>query len=313
MATGQSTDIVYAYAVQVDADTAATGTFTSLKRRSGTFTSAVADIDDGEQSSGRLADAPGAGRKSHTASFEFSFRELVYDDIIRSAFASDFVTSGSNDILSLAKAPVYFTFIVYNPYLEAARQYTQYVGCTVTSLGFTFPQDGYIGLTVDIGAANKTYPATQPWATLVDAAAKTKIRFCAADASIKLATKTADALAEVGSIVNQISFNLSNASEELSDVRQCDPSQILLGAATVSGDINAYHDDESDQWHRDADDVEETKIQWQWECETTTYRIDIPRATNKSPGQDPSGTTVAVNLPWGAVSDSPTITKFANA
>lgn len=312
MATGQSTDIVYAYAIQPDATTAATGAFTALKRRSGSFTSSVADIDDGEQGSERLADAAGAGRKTHTASFEFSFRELVLDDMLQSAFASNFVTAGPNSVLSLGKAPVYMTFVVFTPHLEPARQYTQYVGCTVTSLGLTFPQDNFIGMTVEIGGTNKTYLATAPWTSLSQAADKIKIRTCSSLESMMVATTAAAPLAEVGSIVNTLDFNLANASEELFDVRQCDPKEINLGAATVTGNVNAYLDDESDQWHRDADESEQAKLQWEWKGETTTYRIDIPQATNKSPGADPSGTTVAVDLPWGAVSTSPTITKFLN-
>lgn len=313
MATGQSSNIVYAYALQVDATTAATGVYTALKRRSGSFTSSIADIDDGEISSTRLADAAGAGRQTHAGSFEFNFRELVLDDFIRSAFASDWVASGADDIISLAKAPVYLTVVVETSYLDqATRHYTQYVGCTVSSLGLTFPQDGYIGMTVELSAASKLYPATAPWASLVDSDNKQKMRTCTALDSILLATTDADPLAEVNSIVSDLDVTITNATEELFDVRQCDPKEISLGSATINGNLSAYHDDESDQWYRDADESEETKLAWTWRGETTSYTMSIPQASNKSAGYDPSGTTVAVTLPFGAQTSLPSITRFAN-
>ncbi len=311
--TGQSSNVVYAYALQVDATTPATGVFTALRRRTASLTSTIADIDDGEISSNRLADAPGAGRQTHAASFEFNFRELVLDDLLRSAFASDWVVAGVNETLSLGKAPVYLTIVTETSYLgDATRHYTQYTGCTVSSLNMTFPQDGYIGMSVDVSAATKTYPTAAPWSSLVDADNKQKLRTCTALTEVQLATTTAGALAEVASIVTDVDFTLTNATEDLFDVRQCDPKEIVLGTATIAGNINAYHDDESDQWYKDADDTEEMKTRWIWKGETTTYQFDVPQGTNKSPGFDTSSTTVAVNLPWGAVTQSPTITKYPN-
>lgn len=302
-----SAQVVVAYGVQVDEDTAFAGAFTALNRRSGGFTTTATEIEEGSLSSKRLADAASIGRKTTSAQFEFSFRELVFDDFLASVMASEWVEDGidpSINTLTLNKNPVYLTFAVQTDYLATStRHYTLYTGCLITSMSFSMPQEGFIGVTIQVSAANKTYPATAPWSSLVDPLAKSALRTCTALTSVKIDDT------EVDSVISQIDLSIENASEEIYDVRQCDPKEIILGSATIGGTIAAYHDDESDQWHRDADDNTLYSIEMNVRGETADYTFTIPSATNRSTGPDASGDNVTVSMPFGAVTTAPYITR----
>lgn len=300
-----SAQVVVAYGVQANEATPFAGAFTSLNRRSGGFTTTATEIEEGSLSSKRLADAASIGRKTTAAQFEFSFREEVLDDFLQSVFASTWVNTGTGvDVLTLDKNPLYLTFAVQTDYLDqATRHYTLYTGCLISSMSFALPQEGFITATVQVSAANKSYPATAPWSTLNEPAAKSALRTCTALTSVKIDDT------EVDSVISQIDLSIQNASEEIYDVRQCDPKEIILGAATITGTIAAYHDDESDQWHRDADDNALYEVEFNIAGETTDYTFNIPSATNRSTGPDASGDNVTVSLPFGAVTTAPSITR----
>jgi len=300
----RSSSIVNAFAVQPDADTAATGPFTALLKRSGGFSSTTAEIDEGTETDTLLASATLPGSKTHTAQFTCTFRELIYDDFLRSAYAADWVGDGTNDLMTMGKTPVYLTFAVETSYLnDPNRHYTLYTGCQVSNLAFAFPQDGVITMTMDIGAANKSNPTTAPWGSLVQPANKNPLRTCTALTSVRIDGN------EVQSVIENNTYTIARANEEIFDSRQCDPAEIILGTAAVSGNINAYHDDECDQWHRDADNDVKYAIDHTITGETKTYRFNTPIANNKSPGFDPTGANVTVDLPFGAETTPPTINR----
>lgn len=301
----KSAQVVVAYGVQVNKDTPFAGAFKALNRRSGGFTTTATEIEEGSLSSKRLADAPSIGRRTTAAQFEFTFREEVFDDFLRSAFASAWVAGAAGvTTLELATTPVYLTFAVQTSYLNTStRHFTLYTGCVVTSLSFAMPQEGFIALTIQISAANKTYPATAPWTSLVDPAAKSPLKTCTALTSLRI-----DAV-EIGSVVSQVDLSVQNVTEEIFDVRQCDPKEIILGSATIGGTISAYHDDESDQWSKDADAETLYAVDFTISGETIDYLFSIPSATNRSTGPDASGENVTVSLPFGAVTTAPVITR----
>lgn len=289
-------DVVVAYAVQVDKDTAASGAYTALKKQSGGFTADVAEVGGGSTSGQRLADAPRRGRKTISGTFEFEFGETIFDDLLASALAGTWTsTGGGEDKLEIGTSNTYLSIAVFRPYLESTRQYRLYTGCQVSSVSFSFPQDGIIGMSMGLSAANESKPATAPWASLVQPAATEGLRTCDALTSLKIQDT------EVGSIVPSVSLELQNDTRELFDVRQCDPAEIILGSATLQGTIEAYHDDESDQWEVDADTGTLYSVEIDVQGSTKLYRFVVPSATNRAPGADDSGDDVTVTLPFGAV------------
>ena len=301
-----SAQVVYAFGVQVDEETPFAGAFTALNRKSGGFTPSSTEIEEGSISTKRLADAPSKGRTTISGQFEFSFREFVLDEFLASVFASSWVEDDiDSDIytLELSTTPKYLTFAEYMPYLESTRQYRRYTGCLITSMSFSMPQDGFISVTVQISAANKTQSGTAPWSSLVDPLAKSALQTCTALKSVRIDET------EVDSIISQLDFNIQNASEEIFDVRQCDPKEIILGSAVIGGTIAAYHDDESDQWALDADANEQYEVDFKIAGETADYLFSIPAAVNRSTGPDASSDNVTVSLPFGAVTTAPVITR----
>lgn len=306
----KSSSVVVAYALQtVDKDTAATGTYTTLAKRSGGFTTTSENADTGTAAN-RLKDAPTQGQLSHSASFEMDFGSDIHDLFLRSAFASDWVTdydsggigSVGEDGLIIGSAPVYMTFVVYAPYLAATTEYTVYTGCQVTSAEFTFPKDGagVVGLTINLGVANKTTPATAPWSQLDPAPAAVKLKTC------EVLEVLLDDVA-VPSIIDSLDFSITSENESVYDIRQCDAAEVLLDNAEAGGTMVLLHDDDSETLQRAAGTNMKVEIQIDAPSTDTDYRIVLPTSVNNSPGPDFTADNVSVTIPYGATTDSPVI------
>ena len=304
MATGKSENIVFGYAVQVDAVTPATGVFTAIKKRDASLTTTTATIESGETSSGRLADAAAPGRQTHAGTFNFNWRELDADIFMLSAMAGAWVDNAGTDVLEIASAPTYITIVEFIPWLAVGSQYTVYTGFLVGSMGMTFPQDGYIQMSVELSGGSKAPSATAPWTSLDDTSVKQSIQTCNANLSIQVATKAADALVETTSFLPSIDFNITNSLTELFDVRSCGPVESSLGSAVITGNNNAYLDDTSRLWLVDSEAGEQAKVRIEWEAETLKYRLDIPHATNTSVKDSGNADATGLNMNWGSVNGS---------
>lgn len=293
----KSSSVIYAWAKQVDKDTAASGAFnTLLKRDGGGFTSSGEEADTGV-SSGRHQEAAALGTISHTGSFEFDFYPDVYDDFIQSVMAGTWTdTTEGEDEITIGTTPVYFTFVVYAPYLTATQRYTMYTGVQVDAAEFTFPKDGggIIGLSINLAVANRTFPTSAPWSSLNDAPTATKVKTCDA-----LSVKVDDV--EVPSVIDSINFQITSESESVYDVRQCDPVETLLDNATTGGTLVQLHDDDSDQYHRDAASGTEFKLEIGIDTGTTDYRIVSTRTANRTTGPDYTADNVSVSTPFGSI------------
>lgn len=298
----KSSSVVVAYGVQVDKDTPNVGTLTTLAKRSGGFSTSGEESETGTATN-RLQDAATLGKLTHTASFEMDFGQDIHDDFLRSAFAAASwnVGAGEDDV-SIGTSPLYLTFVVWSPHLTVDA-YTQYTGCQVTSAEFTFPKDGagIIGLSIDLGVANRVFSNTAPWSQLDPAPAYTKLKTCDV-----LEVLVDDVI--VPSIIDSIDFSIQSDSESVYDIRQCDPAEVLLDNATAGGTIVMLHDDDSDALFRNAESGTEFKLEIQIDATTgTDYRIELTRCVNRATGPDFTADNVSVSIPYGAVGDSPKI------
>lgn len=293
----KSSSVVYAYAVQVDKDTAATGTFTALNKRDGGGFSSSGEDSDTDSSSGRHKQAAVLGSVTHSASFDFDFGASIHDDFLRSAYAGAWVDqSDGEDELTIGTTPVYFTFVIYAPYLTSTKQYTQFVGCQVTSAGFTFPKDsgGVVGLSIDLAAVNRTFPTSAPWTTLNDAPVATKLKTCDV-----LSVKVDDV--EIPSVIDSLDYTITSENESVFDIRQCDAVEVLLDDAETGGTLVMLHDDDSDDYHRDAASGTEFKLEIGIDAGDVEYRIVSTRTANRATGPDYTNDNVSVSVPFGSI------------
>lgn len=292
----KSSSVVIAYKAQVDKDTAATGVFQALSKRDGGGFSSSGDEADTGTSSGRHKEAAGLGTITHSGSLEFDFGADIHDEFLQSAFAGTWTDVTGEDELVIGTTPLYFTFVVYAPYLTATQQYTQYVGCQVSSAEFLFPKDGagIVGLSIDLGVANRTFPTSAPWTTLTAAVSPAKLKTCDV-----LSVKADDV--EIPSVIDSINYTITSESESVFDVRQCDAVEVLLDDATTGGTLVMLHDNDSDQYHRDAASATEFKLEIGIDTGTTDYRIVSTRTANRATGPDYTNDNVSVSVPFGSI------------
>lgn len=291
----KSTSVVYGFKVQADKDTQATGVFQALSLRSGGFSSSGEEADTGA-SSGRHKESAVLGKITHAASFEFDFGPTIYDAFLQSGMAGSWVdTTAGEDGLTVGSTPVYFTFVIYAPYLTSTKQYTVYTGCQVTGFNFTFPKDGagVVGLSIEVGAANRTFPTSAPWSSLT-AASPTKLKTCDV-LSVKVDT------VEIPSVIDSLNYQVTSANESVFDIRQCDPVEVLLDDATTGGTLVMLHDDDSDDYHRDAAAGTEFELEIAINTATVDYRIVSTRTANRATGPDYTNDNVSVSVPFGSI------------
>lgn len=291
----KSSSVVYAYKAQVDKDTQATGVFQAITKRSGGFSSSGEDADTGSASN-RHKEAAALGKITHSGSFEFDFGADIHDEFLQSAFAGTWVdTTAGEDELTIGSTSLYFTFVVYTPYLST-NQYTVYTGCQATSAGFTFPKDGagVVGLSVDMGVANRTYSVSAPWTSLTAASPAAKLKTCDV-----LSVLVDDV--EIPSVIDSLDFQIQSDNESVFDIRQCDAVEVLLDDATTGGTLVMLHDDDSDNYHRDAASGTEFKLEMIIDSGTTDYRIVSTRTVNRATGPDYTNDNVSVSVPFGSI------------
>lgn len=297
----KSSSVIVTYAEQVDKDTVAVGAFTPLSKRSGGFSSSGEEADTGS-SVNRHKAAATLGSVTHTGSFEMDFGADVHDAFIASVLASDWAPDvGSEDSVSIGSTPKYFTFVIDNPHLATAKRYTRYTGVQVVQAGFTFPREGagVIGLSITLGVAGRDFPATDPRASVNAAPVVNQLKTCNA------LTVLADAV-EIPSVIDSLNFNIASENESVFDIRQCDPVEVLLGDASTDGTLVMLHDDDSDQYHRDAASNTEFDLEIRIDTATTDYRIHSTRTANRATGPDYTNDNITVSVPFGSVI-SPTI------
>lgn len=237
------------------------------------------------------------GTVTHSASFEFDFAADIYDEFIRSAFAGTWTDITGEDELVIGSTPLYFTFVIETSYLtDVADQYTVYTGCQVSAVNFTFPKDGdgLVGLSIDLGVANRTYPATAPWSSLTAAPAAQKMKTC------NVLEVLVDDVA-VLSVIDSLDYNVTSPSESVFDIRTCDAVEVLLDDAETGGTLVMLHDDDSHHWAQDAEAATEFKLEIQMTNGVTDYRIVSTRTANRSTGPDFTADNVSVTIPFGSL------------
>ena len=300
---GASSDVILAIAKQTSEGVIATGPYDPLSIATDSITFDQRTVESQRRAGGsRIAGA--AIPIGSTASGEITteFSETVFDWALEGAFANVFDTTGATeDVLTVGNTPTYFTLSRQYPYNTAGLDTHVMQDSIISSLGLTFNAEEIIGLTVGFAAGGITTPALPPWSLLNPAATEDILVTCKTLDSVKIGG------VESNSIISGITFDLTNETRALYDVRQCSPRLQSLGDATIGGEISAYHDDESEQWFRDALVGGTNSIEWNIVGSTKTYRIEFPEATNAAQGPDTSSEDVTVSWPFSAVNSSPVI------
>lgn len=298
-----STDVVLAFAEQTATGVIPGGAWDILSTSTDSISFDQTTVDSQRRSGGsRIAAATIPIGSTASGEITTEFSEDDFDIWLAAAFANDWDTTGATeDVLSVGSIAKQFSIARQYQYNTGGLDIHVLQDTIVSSLGLTMAAQEIIGLTIGFAAGGITTPAASPWASLNAVSAN----------DVAVTCKTMDSVminnAESNSIISNITFDLTNETRALYDVRQCSPRIQSLGSTSIGGEITAYHDDESEQWFRDSLNGGTSAIEWTINGGTKTYRVVFPKATNGAQGPDTSGDDVTVTWPFSAVDDSPVI------
>lgn len=305
--------IELSYAPQAAFGTIPTGVpYQALGIVSDGLTASANTVQSGKRSPDRVSGAQVLVNTSSSGDIETELTEENLDFFFESAFANTFdtVSDPAEDILTLGQNFQYFTVCKRYPYIPPdpnfvvgqTGEFEVYQDCQVSSLSLSMQNGQIIGVTIGVGAGALTFPLAAPYSAVTPEPAKASLVTCSSLLDVLINGQRAN------SIITSVSFNLDNNTTELFDVRDCASVGVSIGAADVSGEVEALHDAESSQWFQQALSNTSGSLEFQIQGETRTYRVVVPTLSTTAGSPDGSGDgDVTASFPYSAFSTSPII------
>lgn len=235
----------------------------------------------------------------------------TFDELLSGAFCADWDLTGPTvDVLSIgALDKTYTIFKRYGYLADVDKRHHQFQGMQVGNFNLTATYGETVGVEFTMAGQDVVFPTdagTNAVATtLTPANPSNSMNACSDLANVNFGG------VPLNSIVSSITMQIGNNLSSLSGLGQCTPQRQTKGFAEVTGTIEAFHDDASENFFRDAINSTENSFDFSLAGPTKTYTIKVPvfLSTTDSAQASGSNTTNTITLNYTAIRQSITIER----
>lgn len=237
--------------------------------------------------------------------------EDTFDSLLEGAMCSTWNTAGPTvDVLSVGTDDHTWTIFKRFGYLaDTDKQIHQFGGMQVGNFNLTATYGETVGVEFTFGGSKVEFPTAAEHTAIatstVPSAATASVNACSDLADVRIGG------APINSIISSITMQINNNLRSLSGIGSCEPQRQAKGFAEISGTMEAFHDDATEQLFRDAINSTENSFEFSMQGPTKTYTVKVPvfLSQTDSPQASGSNTDNTVSLNYTAIRDSISIER----
>ena len=237
--------------------------------------------------------------------------EDTFDSLLEAAMCSNWDTSGATvDTLSVGDEDHTYTINKKFNYLDDNdKKVHQFTGMQVGNFNLTATYGETVGVEFTFGGSKVEFPTDAEFNAVA-----TSVTPSAATASINACSDLADVKiggVAINSIISSISMQVNNNLRSLSGIGSCEPQRQGKGFAEISGTMEAFHDDATEQLFRDAINSTENSFEFSMQGPSKTYTVKVPVFLSQTDSAQASGSNTdnTISLNYTAIRDSITIER----